>query len=79
MESKRTMEVALNDEQFQSLEYYTGIKNTDKYYATREDAIQYLSAFMTDLEFRELRDMKCIYCVIFHREKLGGNMAHLVK
>ena len=56
--------VSLNKEQFDSLKFYTGI-NADKYVATREDTIKYLSAFLSKYELNYLKSNDCNYSVTF--------------
>jgi len=61
------MIVSLNKEQFDSLKFYTGI-NADRYVATREDAIKYLSAFLSVYELNFLKSNNCNYSVTFEPE-----------
>lgn len=56
--------VSLNKEQFDSLKFYTGI-NADRYVATREDTIKYLSAFLSKYELNYLKSNDCNYSVTF--------------
>ena len=66
-ENTLNMVVQLNKSQFDSLKFYTGI-NADKYIATKEDAIKYLSAFLSKYELDYLRSNNCNYSVTFELE-----------
>lgn len=74
----QNMIVRLNQDQFDSLKFYTGI-NADRYVATKEDVIQYLSAFLSDEEFSLLQCKECFYLVTFELERVNKNMIQKVK
>jgi len=72
------MTVQLNKSQFDSLKFYTGI-NADRYIATKEDAIEYLSAFLSKYELDYLKSNNCNYSVTFELEKINKDMIQKVK
>lgn len=68
------MIVQLDKEQFESLKFYVGV-NADRYIATREDAIQYLSAFLSKYELNFLKANNCNYSVTFELETINRDMS----
>lgn len=72
------MIVQLNKSQFDSLKFYTGI-NADRYIATKEDAIKYLSAFLSKYELDYLKSNNCNYSVTFELEEINKHMIQKVK
>lgn len=77
-ENTLNMIVQLNKAQFDSLKFYTGI-NADIYVATKEDAIKYLSAFLSKYELDYLMSNNCNYSVTFELENVHKDMIQKVK
>ena len=65
-ETTMNMIVSLNEEQFNSLSFYIGVK-ADRYIATKEDVIKYLSAFLSRHELNYLLANNCNFSVTFER------------
>lgn len=72
------MIVLLSKNQFDSLKFYVGI-NADRYIATKEDAIKYLSAFLSKYELNYLKSNNCNYSVTFELERVHRDMTQKVK
>lgn len=74
----KNMIVLLNKSQFNSLKFYTGI-DADRFIATKEDVINYLSAFLSAEELNLLQCEDCNYLVTFELDRLNTDMTQKVK
>lgn len=73
-----SMTVQLSKNQFDSLKFYTGI-NADRYIATKEDVLKYLSMFLSQQELEYLKSNNCNYSVIFEEKNLNRDTTQKVK
>lgn len=68
MKMQLVYRVQLDDEQFDNLKFYTGIKDADNFISPREDAINHLYFFLTNNELEYVKENDCIDYVIFCKE-----------